>query len=126
MPIGSDLTFPTVEPQVPAAAPSADQDRGKGTNKKLRKWHNKPFPWYESLYDIYEGTYTEGKRARGCEYYSNHSRGASSTSQPESPLATIPGVRDNFDEHGKIIVDKALSIEENSSESLQATDEEES
>nr|CAD1827205.1 unnamed protein product [Ananas comosus var. bracteatus] len=28
--IGSDLTFPTVEPQVPAAASSADQDRGKG------------------------------------------------------------------------------------------------
>nr|CAD1827184.1 unnamed protein product [Ananas comosus var. bracteatus] len=28
--IGSDLTFPTVEPQVPAAAPSADLDRGKG------------------------------------------------------------------------------------------------
>nr|CAD1831220.1 unnamed protein product [Ananas comosus var. bracteatus] len=28
--IGSDLTFPTVEPQVSAAAPSADQDRGKG------------------------------------------------------------------------------------------------
>nr|CAD1834753.1 unnamed protein product [Ananas comosus var. bracteatus] len=28
--IGSDLTFPTVEPQVSAAAPSADLDRGKG------------------------------------------------------------------------------------------------
>nr|CAD1832828.1 unnamed protein product [Ananas comosus var. bracteatus] len=28
--IGSDLTFPTVKPQVPAAASSADQDRGKG------------------------------------------------------------------------------------------------
>nr|CAD1827404.1 unnamed protein product [Ananas comosus var. bracteatus] len=28
--IGSDLTFSTVEPQVPAAAPSVDQDRGKG------------------------------------------------------------------------------------------------
>nr|CAD1825716.1 unnamed protein product [Ananas comosus var. bracteatus] len=28
--VGSDLTFPTVEPQVSAAAPSADQDRGKG------------------------------------------------------------------------------------------------
>nr|CAD1821376.1 unnamed protein product [Ananas comosus var. bracteatus] len=28
--IGSDLTFPTVEPQVPAAAPSVNQDRGKG------------------------------------------------------------------------------------------------
>ncbi|XP_020103067.1 uncharacterized protein At2g29880-like isoform X2 [Ananas comosus] len=77
------------------SAPSEVWEPLINNNKELRKWHNKPFPWYEALYDIYE----EGKRARGCEYYSNHSRGSSSTSQPESPLATIPGVRDNFDEH---------------------------
>nr|CAD1821864.1 unnamed protein product [Ananas comosus var. bracteatus] len=34
--IGSDLTFPTAEPQVPAAAPSVDQDRGKGVQLSLR------------------------------------------------------------------------------------------
>nr|CAD1830449.1 unnamed protein product [Ananas comosus var. bracteatus] len=87
------------------SAPSEVWEPLINTNKELRKWHNKPFPWYEALYDIYEGTYAEGKRARGCEYYSNFSRGSSSashidlSSQPESPLATIPGVGVDFDEH---------------------------
>ncbi|XP_020081857.1 uncharacterized protein At2g29880-like [Ananas comosus] len=81
------------------SAPSEVWEPLINTNKELRKWHNKPFPWYEALYDIYEGTYAEGKRARGCEYYSNFSRGSSSashidlSSQPESPLATIPEIQ---------------------------------
>nr|CAD1827299.1 unnamed protein product [Ananas comosus var. bracteatus] len=87
--IGSDLTFlqlllPFVfaEPQVSAAAPSADQDRGKAASPYLPQ--QSPGPWL-----------------RGCSCKSPAAASSSSTAAVLQPALEIPRVRDAVGDVGR-------------------------
>nr|CAD1844071.1 unnamed protein product [Ananas comosus var. bracteatus] len=71
------------------------------SNKEARKWYNKSFPHFDTLFEIYVGKYAKGKRARG----SNSGIEVLPTdspisqmdlpSQPTSPNPSIPALGDS-------------------------------
>ncbi|KAK3164536.1 hypothetical protein QOZ80_1AG0020630 [Eleusine coracana subsp. coracana] len=44
--------------------PTAIDDKWKELSEAQQKWRNKPFPYYDDLYDIYDGKVADGKRCR--------------------------------------------------------------
>ncbi|KAH7672067.1 Myb/SANT-like domain-containing protein [Dioscorea alata] len=60
-------------------------------NKKARRWHQKPFPYFTSLREIYEGRYAEGRRSRDVDYYSNVPMDTPSPSipAPNDPIESL-------------------------------------
>ncbi|CAN6207650.1 unnamed protein product [Urochloa humidicola] len=43
---------------------TAIDEKWKELSEDQQKWRNKPFPYYDDLYDIYDGKVAEGKRCR--------------------------------------------------------------
>ncbi|KAK3136882.1 hypothetical protein QOZ80_5BG0444290 [Eleusine coracana subsp. coracana] len=44
--------------------PTTIDEKWKELSEAQQKWRNKPFPYYDDLYDIYDGKVADGKRCR--------------------------------------------------------------
>ncbi|XP_039134237.1 uncharacterized protein At2g29880-like [Dioscorea cayenensis subsp. rotundata] len=60
-------------------------------NKEARRWHQKPFPYFTALQEIYEGRYAEGRRSRDVDYYANVPMDTPSPSipAPNDPIQSL-------------------------------------
>lgn len=50
------------DPEIKMA--TAIDEKWQELSEEQRKWRNKPFPYYDDLYDIYDGKVADGKRCR--------------------------------------------------------------